>query len=265
MKNLLTIAGSDSGGGAGIQADLKTFAAHGTYGMSVICAVTAQNTQGVTAVQDIDPAIVTAQIAAVFDDIRVDGVKIGMLSHSPIIEAVAAGLVKYKPKIVVLDPVMISKSGYALLAPDACAALIEELLPLATLVTPNLPEAEAICGFKVEDEAAMVRAAKKIIELGAKAVLVKGGHLRGDASDLLFDGTSERWFPAKRIPGRNTHGTGCTLSSALAADLAKGLSLTEAVAAAKAYVTEGIKNGLDIGSGCGPLHHFVSLYAKAGL
>ncbi len=265
MKNLLTIAGSDSGGGAGIQADLKTFAAHGTFGMSVICAVTAQNTQGVTAVQDIDPAIVTAQIAAVFDDIRVDGVKIGMLSHSPIIEAVAAGLVKYKPKIVVLDPVMISKSGYALLAPDACAALIEKLLPLATLVTPNLPEAEAICGFKVEDEEAMVRAAKKITELGAKAVLVKGGHLRGDASDLLFDGTSKQWFPAKRIPGRNTHGTGCTLSSALAADLAKGLSLTEAVAAAKAYVTEGIKNGLDIGSGCGPLHHFVSLYAKAGL
>ncbi len=265
MKNLLTIAGSDSSGGAGIQADLKTFAAQGTYGMSVICAVTAQNTQGVTAVQDIEPQVVQAQIAAVFDDIQVDGVKIGMLSHSPIIEAVADSLLHYQPPIVVLDPVMISKSGYPLLAPEACATLIKRLLPLATLVTPNLPEAEAICGFKIQDEAAMVQAAAKIVQLGAKAVLVKGGHLSGDADDLLYDGSREQWFPAKRIPSRNTHGTGCTLSSALAANLAKGLPLAEAVAVSKAYVTEGIAHGLAIGSGCGPLHHFFSLYAKAGL
>ena len=264
MKHLLTIAGSDSSGGAGIQADLKTFAAHGTFGMSVITAVTAQNTCGVTMVQNIDCDVVKAQIAAVFDDIRVDAVKIGMVSQPDIIKTIAQCLRQYKPEIIVVDPVMISKSGYPLLAPEACETLIAQLLPLATLVTPNLPEAEAIAGMKVESKEAMRPVAEKIIALGAKAVLVKGGHLDDVADDLLFDGVREAWFTGKRIQTKNTHGTGCTLSSSLAANLAKGMNLTEAVAASKAYVTEAIAYGLELGSGCGPTHHFVDLYRKAG-
>ncbi|MDY6087815.1 MAG: bifunctional hydroxymethylpyrimidine kinase/phosphomethylpyrimidine kinase [Succiniclasticum sp.] len=266
MKRLLTIAGSDSSGGAGIQADLKTFAAHGTFGMSVITAVTAQNTCGVTLVQDIMPEVITAQMDAVFSDIRVDGVKIGMVSRSESIRAIAAGLRKWKPDIVVLDPVMISKSGYPLLQPEACRALVEELLPLATLVTPNLPEAEAICGFALKTEKEMEAAAQKILALGAKAVLVKGGHLEGSAADdYLFDGQESLWLPGQRIETKNTHGTGCTLSSALAANLAKGLSLPEAVKAAKDYVTTAIRYGIELGNGCGPTHHFVDLYKKAGI
>lgn len=264
LKHLLTIAGSDSSGGAGIQADLKTFAAHGTFGMSVITAVTAQNTCGVTMVQDITPEVVEAQVAAVFDDIRVDAVKIGMLSRPETIRAIAASLRKYQPKIIVLDPVMISKSGYPLLQPEACATLISELLPLATLVTPNLPEAEAISGMQVTKKEEMRPVAEKIISLGAKAVLVKGGHLSDTADDLLFDGQQEKWFAGERIATKNTHGTGCTLSSSLAANLAKGLSLEEAVQASKAYVTEAIAHGISLGSGCGPTHHFVDLYRKAG-
>lgn len=265
MKHLLTIAGSDSSGGAGIQADLKTFAAHGTFGMSVITAVTAQNTCGVTQVQNIDCDVVKAQIEAVFDDIRVDAVKIGMVSQPEIIETIAACLRRYQPQIIVVDPVMISKSGYPLLAPEACATLIRELLPLATLLTPNLPEAEAISGLKVSRREEMLSVAQRIIELGAKAVLVKGGHLNDTADDLLYDGREELWFPGKRIETKNTHGTGCTLSSSLAANLAKGLTLAEAVRASKAYVTEAIAHGLALGSGCGPTHHFVDLYRKAGI
>lgn len=265
MKHLLTIAGSDSSGGAGIQADLKTFAAHGTFGMSVITAVTAQNTCGVTKVQDIDCEIVQAQIEAVFDDIRVDAVKIGMVSKPEIIETIADSLLKYKPEIIVVDPVMISKSGYPLLAPEACETLIKKLLPLATLLTPNLPETEAITGMKVKNKADMLLAAEKIIALGVKAVLVKGGHLEDQADDLLFDGKQEIWFSGKRIVTKNTHGTGCTLSSSLAANLAKGMNLADAVAASKQYVTEAIAHSLAIGSGCGPTHHFVDLYRKAGI
>nr|WP_307761517.1 bifunctional hydroxymethylpyrimidine kinase/phosphomethylpyrimidine kinase [uncultured Phascolarctobacterium sp.] len=265
LKHLLTIAGSDSSGGAGIQADLKTFAAHGTFGMSVITAVTAQNTCGVTKVQDIDCDVVQAQIEAVFDDIRVDAVKIGMVSQPQIIKTIAACLRRYAPPIVVVDPVMISKSGYPLLAPEACATLISELLPLATLVTPNLPEAEAITGMKVERREQMRPVAEKIISLGAKAVLVKGGHLQDTADDLLFDGQTERWFTGQRISTKNTHGTGCTLSSSLAANLAKGMSLEAAVQASKEYVTQAIAHGIALGSGCGPTHHFVDLYRKAGI
>ena len=265
MKNLLTIAGSDSSGGAGIQADLKTFAAHGTFGMSVITAVTAQNTCGVTKVQNIDCDVVKAQIEAVFDDIRVDAVKIGMVSQPEIIETIASCLRHYQPKIIVVDPVMISKSGYPLLAPEACSTLIKELLPLATLLTPNLPEAEAITGLHVTKKEEMRPVAEKIIALGAKAVLVKGGHLNDTADDLLFDGLEETWFPGKRIATKNTHGTGCTLSSSLAANLAKGLSLKKAVQASKDYVTTAIEHGIALGSGCGPTHHFVDLYRKAGL
>lgn len=237
MKHLLTIAGSDSSGGAGIQADLKTFAAHGTFGMSVITAVTAQNTQEVTLVQNINKEVVAAQIDAVFSDIRVDAVKIGMVSQSEIIETIAEKLAYYKPPIIVLDTVMVSKSGYDLLEPSACSALIKCLLPLATLVTPNLPETEKIVGFKVADKATMTKAAQQIIKLGAKAVLVKGGHLTATADDYLYYDGKGQWFSGERIATKNTHGTGCTLSSALAANLANGLSLPEAVKASKDYVT----------------------------
>lgn len=265
MKNLLTIAGSDSSGGAGIQADLKTFAALGTYGMSVITAVTAQNTCGVTMVQNIDLKVVEAQITAIFDDIRVDAVKIGMLSDKEIIKIIAQKLRFDQPPIIVVDPVMVSKSGFQLLAPDACETLIKELLPLATLVTPNLPEATVIVGYEVSNKDDMLKAAKDIITLGAKNVLMKGGHLQESADDLLYDGREATWFTGERINTKNTHGTGCTLSSALAANLALGLSLPEAVRKSKAYISVAIANALDIGSGCGPTHHFVNLYSKAGL
>lgn len=265
MKNLLTIAGSDSSGGAGIQADLKTFAAHGTFGMSVITAVTAQNTCGVTKVQNIDCDVVEAQIKAVFDDIKVDAVKIGMVSQPEIIETISRCLRYYQPAVIVVDPVMISKSGYPLLVPEACNTLIKELLPLATLLTPNLPEAEAITGMKITRKEEMLPAAEKIIALGTKAVLLKGGHLNAASDDLLFDGNEEIWLPGKRIATKNTHGTGCTLSSSLAANLAKGMELHQAAAASKAYVTKAIEYGIPLGSGCGPTHHFVDLYRKAGI
>ena len=266
MKHLLTIAGSDSSGGAGIQADLKTFAAHGVFGMSVITAVTAQNTCGVTAVQDMTPDMITAQIDAVFNDIRVDAVKIGMVSRSESIRAIAEGLKYWNPAILVVDPVMISKSGYPLLQPEACDTLIRELLPLATLLTPNLPEAEAICGFSIHTEPEMEQAARIITGLGVRAVLVKGGHLEGEkADDYLFDGRQGIWLPGKRIQTRHTHGTGCTLSSAMAANLAKGFPLQEAVQAAKAYVTTAIEHGIALGKGHGPTHHFVELWKNAGI
>ena len=260
LKHLLTIAGSDSSGGAGVQADLKTFAAHGTFGMSVITAVTAQNTQGVTQVQDISPEVITAQIDAVFSDIRVDAVKIGMVSRPESIHAIAEGLRKWQPAIVVLDPVMVSKSGYPLLQPEAQHALIQELL----LVTPNLPEAEVLAQMKVETKAQMVEVARRILALGAQAVLVKGGHLTDAADDYLYDGQHELWLTGKHYDTKHTHGTGCTLSSALACELAQGKSLPDAVRAGKAYVTEAIRYGLDIGGGCGPTHHFVQLYRQMG-
>ena len=265
MKHLLTIAGSDSSGGAGIQADLKTFAAHGVFGMSVITAVTAQNTCGVTQVQDITPEVITAQIDAVFSDIRVDAVKIGMVSRTESIHAIAEALKKWQPPVIVVDPVMISKSGYPLLQPEACDALIKELLPLATLLTPNLPEAEAICGFSIKTEQDMEKAAAHIISLGAKAVLVKGGHLEDRADDYLYYGKEGIWLPGTRIQTQHTHGTGCTLSSALASNLAKGLSLVDAVKASKAYVTTAIQHGIALGHGHGPTHHFVELWNKAGI
>jgi len=264
MKHLLTIAGSDSSGGAGIQADLKTFAAHGCFGMSVITAVTAQNTQGVTMVQNIDEKVVKAQIDAIFEDIRVDAVKIGMVSQINIINIIAERLAYYKPPIIVLDTVMVSKSGFDLLAPEACRALVKKLLPLATLVTPNLPEAERIVGFAVQDREAMTEAAKKILSLGAKNVLIKGGHLSKSADDFLYTADGGMWFAGEHIATKNTHGTGCTLSSSLAANLAQGLHLPEAVKESKAYVTLAIKNALDIGKGCGPTHHFVNMFRKAG-
>jgi hydroxymethylpyrimidine/phosphomethylpyrimidine kinase len=260
FKHALSIAGSDSGGGAGVQADLKTMSAHRVFGMSAIVAVTAQNTQTVSAVHDLPPEMVRAQIDAVFSDIRVDAVKIGMLSSRLIILAVAECLRRWRPVFTVLDPVMISKSGCALLQPEAVAALRDDLLPFSDLLTPNIPEAEVLTGTKISDRPGMLAAARSLLQIGAKAVLIKGGHCPDHADDLLFDGKQEFWLPGERIPGRNTHGTGCTLSSAIAANVANGCNLPEACRQAKEYVRRAITVGLEIGKGCGPLHHFVDWY-----
>lgn len=262
MKNLLTIAGSDSSGGAGIQADLKTFSAHKVFGMSVITAVTAQSTQGVFAVQDIDPDIIQKQIEAVFEDITVDGIKIGMVSQTETIKIIAKTLQQYPHDPLVVDPVMISKSGFDLLQPDAKAALIKYLLPLATVVTPNLPEAEEITGMKIHNLCDMKNAAKKIHSMGPCYVLVKGGHLEGDAVDVLFDGSIYKNYTHKRIETKNTHGTGCTLSSAIAANLGKGMNIHTAVASAKSYITTAIEHSFALGKGPGPVHHFYDLYKQ---
>ena len=265
MRKVLTIAGSDSGGGAGIQADLKTFAAHGVYGMSVITAVTAQNSLGVTAVQDILPEVIACQIAAIFDDMGADAVKVGMVSQPETIRVIAAGLKKYQASLVVIDPVMISKSGYHLLQPEAEKVLMEELLPLATVVTPNIPEAEAILQKKILTLTDMENAAREIHAMGPRNVLLKGGHRSEDATDVLYDGKVCIRLEAPRILTKNTHGTGCTLSSAIAANLAGGMSAAEAVGAAKSYITVAIEHALSIGKGVGPTHHFYELYKKAGL
>lgn len=265
MKNVLTIAGSDSCGGAGIQADLKTFSAHGVYGMSVVTAVTAQNTRGVLGVQDISAELVGKQIQAIFDDIRVDGLKIGMVSQIETINAIAAGLLFYRPSGIVLDPVMVSKSGYHLLQPEAKEALICNLLPLAAVVTPNIPEAEVLTGMEISSLEEMKKAAVMIHEMGPGHVLIKGGHLDSDATDVLFDGTDFSCLKSKRIYTKNTHGTGCTLSAAIAANLAKGYPMTEAVLKAKEYITLAIENSIPLGNGAGPTNHFYVLYKKAGV
>jgi hydroxymethylpyrimidine/phosphomethylpyrimidine kinase len=256
----VTIAGSDSSAGAGIQADLKTFAALGVYGASVIAALTAQNTQRVSAIHDVPAEFVTAQIDAVFSDLAVGAVKIGMLARAPVVAAVAAGLDRWKAANVVLDPVMVATSGDRLLAPDAIDVLKRELIPRARVVTPNLPEAAALLDEGIAaDEDAMRGQAERILALGARAVLLKGGHGEGAESvDFLFDGDALTGFRAPRIATRNTHGTGCTLSSAIAAGLAKGQDLTFAVAYAKDYVTGAIAaaDRLAVGQGHGPLHHF---------
>ncbi len=260
IPNVLTIAGSDSGGGAGIQADLKAFSALGAYGASVITALTAQNTHGVTAIHAPDAAFVTAQLDAVFDDIRIDAVKIGMLANAPIARAVADALRRYRPKHVVLDTVMISKSNHALLAPDAVAAVRDELLPLADLLTPNLPEAAALLGVAAAtDEAGMIRQGEALRALGARAVLMKGGHLASvDSPDWLVQESGTLRLGAARVPVKNTHGTGCTLSSAIAALIPQRGDLASAVADAKQYLTGALEESgrLDVGSGVGPVHHF---------
>lgn len=261
MYRALTIAGSDSCGGAGIQADIKSFSANGVYGMSVITAVTAQNTMGVFKVQDISPEIIEAQIDAIFQDIRVDAVKIGMVSQIESIKAISNALKRVDNLCkVVLDPVMISKSGYNLLSPDAKETLVKELFPMAELITPNLPEAEEILGVEIENLHEMKEAAKKLIDLGPKAVLVKGGHLKDDATDLLYDGKEFTLFPQQRLNTKNTHGTGCTLSSAIAANLAKGMDIKEAVTLGKEYITGAIEHSFELGKGVGPTHHFYKFY-----
>jgi hydroxymethylpyrimidine/phosphomethylpyrimidine kinase len=256
----LTIAGSDSGGGAGIQADLKTFSALGVYGASVITALTAQNTKGVSAIHDVPADFVTAQIDAVFSDLDVAAVKIGMVSQSAAIAAIASGLERWRPRAVVLDPVMIAASGDRLLAPDAIDVLKRVLIPHALVLTPNLPEAAALLDAPIAASERDMRAqGERLLALGPRAVLVKGGHADGAESvDLLIEPAAFTRLTAGRIATENTHGTGCTLSSAIAAGLAKGLVLAEAVRAAKTYVTDALAaaNRIKIGSGHGPVHHF---------
>ncbi|VEF48089.1 phosphomethylpyrimidine kinase [Bacillus freudenreichii] len=262
MKTALTIAGSDSGGGAGIQADLKTFSAHGVFGMSAITAITAQNTVEVRSVQNIDLNIISDQIAAVFDDIEVHAVKIGMLGTPEIINTVTDSLKIYEPEHIVLDPVMVSKGGHHLLDSNAVADLNKTLLPLASLVTPNIPEAEILSGRTINSEPDMYEACRSILQKGPGAVLIKGGHLDGDPNDLYYDGKEFHLFKGKRIETKNVHGTGCTLSSAIAANLAKGDNMLTAIENAKDYITAAISESLDIGHGHGPAHHFHQFYER---
>ncbi len=264
----LTIAGSDSSGGAGIQADLKTFAAHQVYGASVIVALTAQNTKGVSAIHAVPADFVARQIDAVFEDLDVAAVKIGMLATAELIETVAAGLKRHGARNIVLDPVMIAASGARLLENDAVDAIRRHIFPLATLITPNLPEAAALLGSSVaETEATIEKQADKLAALGAANVLIKGGHGGGETSSdlLLLAGGSRQRFDAPRIATRNTHGTGCTLSSAIASGLAKGLALPEAVGHAKTYITAAIAaaDEVPVGHGHGPVHHFHHWWGKA--
>lgn len=256
IPRVLTIAGSDSGGGAGIEADLKTFSALGVYGMAAITAVTAQNTVAVTGIHDIPPAFVAEQIADVASDIGVDAAKTGMLSTADIIEAVAAEIARFDIRMLVVDPVMIAKSGDALLQTSAIETLKSRLLPLAWIVTPNIPEAEILAGVKIKCPGCIEEAAKRISALGPRFVLIKGGHLDSpEAADYLFDGHGIESFTTPRIQTKNTHGTGCTYSAAIAAFLAQGAETPHAVAQAKHYLTGAIQNSLDIGKGHGPLNH----------
>ena len=258
IPRALTIAGSDSGGGAGIQADLKTFSAFRVFGMSVLTAITAQNSLGVQAVENLPPAFVSEQLRSVLSDFGADAAKCGMLSTAGIIDAVAATLAEHPVEKLVLDPVMVAKSGDPLLRPDARQALIERMLPLALVVTPNLPEAEALSGITVSDRREMEEAARRIHRLGPRYVLVKGGHLKDEAVDLLWDGRSLTAFSAPRIDSANTHGTGCTFSAAITAGLSRGRPLGDAVREAKAYVTRAIREGFQAGHGVGQLRHFLT-------
>ena len=260
IPKAMTIAGSDSGGGAGVQADLKTFAALGVYGASTLTAITAQNTVAVTTVHDIPTDVITAQIDAVLTDIGADAVKTGMLSSSDIIECVCEALEVHGVQRLVVDPVMISKSGDALLREDAIGSLRTRLLPLAMVVTPNIPEAEALTETTIVSDADVRRAAEAIVGMGARSVVVKGGHREGPATDLFYDGKEFKEFTAPRFDTVNTHGTGCTFASAVAAGLARGMVLTDAVALAKDYVTEGIRHSFSIGQGHGPLNHFYKFW-----
>lgn len=259
MVVALTIAGSDSGGGAGIQADLKTFAAHGVFGTSAITAITAQNTRGVTAVHALDPALVVAQIDAVASDLSPAATKIGMLANAGIVHAVADALTRLRLPYVVLDPVMVAKGGDHLLDPAAVSALRERLLPLAAVVTPNAPEAEVLTGLTIRTPADLREACRRLVALGARSALVKGGHLAGAATDVWSDGARFVELSTARINTPHTHGTGCTLSSAIAAGLAQGLDMEAAIRAAKDYVTEAIRHAPGLGGGHGPLGHLWNL------
>lgn len=255
MQTALTIAGSDCSGGAGIQADIKTMMANEVYAMSAITALTAQNTQGVTGIMEVSPEFLGQQLDAVFTDIRPDAVKIGMVSSAALIETIADKLQQYKAERIVVDPVMVSTSGSRLISEDAVMTLKDRLLPLATVITPNIPEAEVLLGEKMEAAGAMEEAAQRIHERYGTAVLCKGGHSLNDANDYLCTEEGGRWYYGERIDNPNTHGTGCTLSSAIAANLAKGHTLEESVERAKEYISGALKAMLDLGKGRGPLHH----------
>ncbi len=256
LHKAMTVAGSDSGAGAGIQADLKTFAALGVYGTSAITAITAQNTLRVTSVLELPPTLVAAQIDAIMSDIGAEAAKTGMLANAEIIRTVAQKIMEYRITKLVVDPVMVAKSGDPLLRPDAVEAMKSEIVPLALVVTPNVHEAEVLVGRPIESSEDARAAARLIHQMGAKIVVVKGGHLRGDATDLVFDGKEFLELSAPRIDTPNTHGTGCTFSAAIAAGMAKGLDAIEAIRQAKAYITEALKRSYKIGAGHSPVSHF---------
>ena len=262
MRTALSIAGSDSCGGAGIQADIKTMTMNGVYAMSAVTALTAQNTTGVSAIQEATPEFLKQQLDAVFEDIFPDAVKIGMVSSSELIRVIADRLRFYHAKNVVVDPVMVATSGSALMKTDAVQTLTEELFPLATLITPNIPEAEILSGLTIENKEDMLTAANKIGATYGCAVLLKGGHSINDANDLLFADGEVYWFEGKRIDNPNTHGTGCTLSSAIAANLAKGFGLSESVLRAKDYISGALSAMLDLGKGSGPMNHAFDLNSR---
>ena len=259
MKTALSIAGSDTSGGAGIQADLKTMTMNGVFAMSAITALTAQNTTGVQGIFEVTPEFLGMQIDSVFTDIRPDAVKIGMVSSVNLISVIAERLTAYHAENIVVDPVMVATSGAKLISEDAVSALKEKLLPLATVVTPNIPEAEVLADMKITSPADMVTAAEIISKAYHCAVLCKGGHSMNDANDLLYDEKGAHWFRGKRIDNPNTHGTGCTLSSAIAANLAKGFPVEESVKKAKAYISGAIRAMLNLGQGNGPLNHMWDL------
>ena len=259
MKKTLTIAGSDSSGGAGIQADLKTMTMNGVYAMSAITALTAQNTTGVTGIMEVTPEFLMKQLDAIFTDIYPDAVKTGMVSSSELIHTIVIALKTYKAKNIVVDPVMVATSGAKLISDDAIETLKKELLPIATVITPNIPEAEVLSEIKINNEEDMIIASRIIYEKYGCNVLCKGGHQINDANDLLYRDGSYIWFKGKRIPNNNTHGTGCTLSSAIASFLAKEESLDEAVKHAKEYISHALEAQLDLGKGSGPLAHNYAL------
>lgn len=262
IKKVLTIAGSDSSGGAGIQADIKTITCHKMYAMSAITALTAQNTTGVYGVQEATPEFVGQQIDCIFNDIRPDAVKIGMVSSSKIIKVIVEKLKKYNAESIVVDPVMVATSGSPLLEKEAMSTLINELLPMGTVITPNIPEAEILCGFKINEQDDMLRAAKKIAASIKGGVLIKGGHFSNTADDLLYIDGKEVWYKQEKIYNENTHGTGCTLSSAIACNLADGYSIEDSIRNAKSYITGALKAGLNLGKGSGPLEHNYNIKIK---
>lgn len=262
MKKVLTIAGSDCSGGAGIQADIKTICAHKMYAMSVITSLTAQNTTGVYAISDCEAEFVAKQLDCIFTDIYPDAIKIGMVSDKKIINVISEKLKEYKSKNIVIDPVMISTSGSKLLSDDAIQSLKENLLPFATLITPNIPEAEVLSGVKISSESEMIKSAEIMSNEFRCAVLVKGGHSKNNATDILYCNYKIAEFESERINNSNTHGTGCTLSSAIACGLADGLSLEESINNAKKYLTGALRDGLDLGNGSGPLNHLYNINIK---
>lgn len=262
MRTALTIAGSDSSGGAGIQADIKTMMAHGVYAMSTITSLTAQNTLGVTSVFDVTAKFLGEQLDAVFTDIFPDAVKIGMVSSPELAEVIADKLSFYNAKNIVIDPVMVATSGATLTKSEAVTVMTKKLFPIATVITPNIPEAEALLKTKIRNKNDMLAVARQIFDTYGTAVLLKGGHSINDANDLLYDGKTEVWFHGKRINNPNTHGTGCTFSSAIASNLAKGMSLHDAISRAKDYISGALSSMIDLGKGSGPMNHAFDLHSE---